>query len=273
MTEIYEEKMAEWPVPRECRFIETSFGSVFVVVSGPENGEPLLLLHASGVASWSWKHNVGALSGSYRTYAIDTIGDAGKSEYYSLNEVMHNGQDQARHYEEIMDRLDIPRAHVVGASEGGFIASNLALHAPERVERLVLLGPMGYSGAVQAVLRMTTAQLFPLEPIRKSTFGWAFSDSETVKAEMEEWFMLLLTGVAPVKVAPLPLSDEERRKLVSPMLFVFGRRDNLVGNPRRAADGVREVPNATVEIVDAGHLMGAEIPGTINRLILEFLDR
>ena len=43
---------------------------------------------------------------------------------------------------------------VVGASEGGFIASNLALWHPDRVQRLILLGPMGYSGAIGAIARL-----------------------------------------------------------------------------------------------------------------------
>jgi pimeloyl-ACP methyl ester carboxylesterase len=48
--------------------------------------------------------------------------------------------------------LGIEKAYVVGASEGGFIGTNFALYTPERVEKLALLGPMGYSGAFQSVL-------------------------------------------------------------------------------------------------------------------------
>lgn len=269
--EIYDEKMAGWPLPFEDRMIETGYGTIHVVVSGKPDAPPMLLLHASGVSSWSWRVNAAALGAAYRLYAIDTIGDAGKSEYATLETVLKTREDQAALYDEIMDKLGIEGAAVVvGASEGGFIASNLAVHRPERVERLVLLGPMGYSGAAGAVLRIMGAQYFPLAPIQDATFRWAFSDADAVIAEFNEWFRLLMAQTLPVKVAPLPLPAAERQAIAAPTLFVFGTRDNLVGDPEAARALVSDMGDVRVEVVEAGHLMGAETPDRIDRLILDF---
>jgi pimeloyl-ACP methyl ester carboxylesterase len=271
MMMIYEAKMKEWPVPYESRFLQTRYGAVHVLASGPEDAQPLLLLHASGVGSWSWKENVGPLSRHFRVYAVDLIGDAGRSEYYSLENTLKNRLDQAALYREITDKLNAPKAHVVGASEGGFVGTNYALYAPDRVGKLVLLAPMGYRGSVSSILRITVAQLFPLRPVQAAAVRWAFGESEAVRAEVEEWFTLLLSGVSPVKVPPLPLSKEERSSLPVPVLFVFGERDALLGDPWEASRLVRDIPNAQVRVVEAGHLMAAEIPGEINDLLLEFL--
>jgi pimeloyl-ACP methyl ester carboxylesterase len=267
---IYDEKMREWPVPYEDVFLDTEYGMVHVIVSGPEDAPPLLLLHASGVSGWSWKYNVAGLSENYRTYAIDLIGDAGKSEFRSMEHVLKTGEDQARLYTEITNKLGVERAYVAGASEGGFIGSNYALFAPERVEKLVLLGPMGYAGATESIMRITLAQFFPLRPIQERTFRWAFSDSDVLEADFGEWFHLLMSKSTPQKVAPLPLPAEERQRLQVPVLFVFGEKDNLVGDPQAARDLVKDIPDVQVEIVDAGHLMAAELPQQVNELILEF---
>lgn len=268
--EIYDEKMKDWPVPFEDAFIDTQYGKVHVVVSGAEGAPAMLLLHASAVSSWSWKYNVEELNQHYRTYAIDLIGDAGKSEFASLENIMKDGRDQAALYTEITDKLGVEKAYVVGASEGGFIGTNFALHAPERIEKLALLGPMGYSGAVQSVIRITFTQLFPLKPIQDSTFSWAFSDSAQLKEDFSEWFPLIMSGYNSVKVAPLPFSAEERQGLKVPVLFVLGERDNLVGDPQAARALVQDIPDARVEVVNAGHLMAAELPEACNQLILEF---
>lgn len=267
---IYDEKMKDWPVPYKDVFVDTRYGKVHVIVSGPEEAQPLLLLHASGVASWSWKFNIAELSKLYRTYAIDLIGDAGKSEFSSMNNVLKTGQDQSELYAEITDSLGVEKAFVAGASEGGFIASNFALYHPERVKRLVLLGPMGYAGATQSVIRIIIAQLFPLKSIQNSTFSWAFSDNVTLKEEFGEWFPLLMNGTRPAKVMPLPFSAEERKKIQVPVLFVFGERDNLVGDPYAARDMVQDIPKVKVEIVDTGHLIAAEKPDQANALMLGF---
>ena len=59
-------------------------------------------------------------------------------------------------------------------------------------EKMALLGPMGYSGAAQSVIRITFAQLFPLKPIQESTFRWAFSDNPLLGDEFGEWFQLIM---------------------------------------------------------------------------------
>ena len=270
--EIYDVKMTDWPVPYEDVFVDTQYGKVHAIVSGPEDAPPMLLLHASAVSSWSWKFNVEELSKQYRTYAIDLIGDAGKSEFTSLKHIMKNGRDQAELYTEITGKLGVEKAYVVGASEGGFIGTNYALYHPERVEKLALLGPMGYAGAIKSSIRIMLAQFFPLKPIQESTFSWAISDSAKLKKEFGEWFLLMMTGYNPAKVMPLPFSAEERQSLKAPVLFVFGERDNLVGDPEAARVLVQDIPNVRVEVLDAGHLMGAEQPEQVIALITEFFE-
>jgi pimeloyl-ACP methyl ester carboxylesterase len=184
---------------------------------------------------------------------------------------MKTGRDQADLYVEILDALGLDRVRVVGASEGGFIASNLALHAPHRVERVALLGPMGYAGSISTVLRIMFAQLVPLDSVRDKTFRWAFSDSPELEAEFGEWFRLLMKGVKPRKVPPLPLRAPDRQKISVPVLFVFGTKDHLVGDPETARERVQDMQDVRVEIVEAGHLMAAERPAEIDRLLLDFL--
>jgi pimeloyl-ACP methyl ester carboxylesterase len=270
LLDIYDEKMGEWPVPFEDRCIETQYGRVHVVESGAEQSPPLLLLHASGVSSWSWKYNIEGLSEAFRVYAIDLMGDAGKSEFRSLDRVFRSKSDQADLYAEIADSLGVSRAFVAGASEGGFIATNYALFYPERVEKLALLAPMGYAGATSAILRIMLTQLFPIGPLQDGTFAWAFSRNPVLQREFGEWFHLVMGRTAPIKVSPLPFSSEERRSLKVPVLFIFGERDNLVGDPRSAARLVQDIPSASVAILDAGHLVAAEEPSSTNALLREF---
>jgi len=271
--QIYAEKMKGWPVPHESRYVETSRGRVHVIVSGPRSAPPMLLLHASGVAAWSWKFNAAALSAKHRTYAIDLIGDVGRSELKSMDHALKSGRDQAELYVEITRKLGVGRACVVGASEGGFIATNYALHAPERVSGLVLVGPMGYTGAIESAFRITLAQNFPTESMQRRTFEWAFSSDPKLGAELGEWFRLVMTGYNPAKVAPLPFSAEERRRLRVPTLFVLGKRDNLVGDPAAARALVSDIPAVRVEVLDTGHLVAAEKPDATNALILEHCHR
>ncbi len=270
--EIYDDKMAGWPVPFDDIFINSKYGPVHLIASGPQDATPMLLLHASGVSSWSWKFNFAELAKNYRTYAIDLIGDAGKSEFADLNNVMRTGQDQANLYSELMDSLGIETAYVIGASEGGFIGSNLSYYYPERVKKLALLGPMGYSGAGKSAARIAFAQFFPIKPIQRATFKWAFGESKVCQKEFGEWFITFMAHVFPKKVPPLILPAVIRQSIQVPVLFVFGEKDLLVGDPEKATALVKDIQDVRVKVVPAGHLMGAELPEQLNKYILEFFE-
>jgi len=270
--EIYDARLQEWPVSYESVLVDTDYGKVHVIVSGPEDAPPLLLLHASGVAGWSWLDNVEELSKHYRTYAIDTLGDAGKSVLSDLNNYPQDSQGQSDLYTQITDQLGVERAYVVGASEGGFIGTNYALYAPERVEKLVLLGPMGYAGTNVSVPRIMLAQFFPPRPIQENTFRWAFGNNPKLDEWFGEWFRLLMAGVFPHKARPTTFAPEQLQSLNVPVLLVLGEKDNLVGDPENAKTLAQDIHDLQVEVLDTGHLIGVEQPEQVNSLILEFFE-
>ena len=82
----YENMFTLWPVPHESMDVDTQYGSTHINVSGPSDGRPLILLHGAGLSSTTWYRNIADLSAKFRVFAIDTIGDAGKSVAKTLME-------------------------------------------------------------------------------------------------------------------------------------------------------------------------------------------
>jgi len=71
--------LAFWPVPYESLDVPTRFGSTHIIISRPKDAPPLVLLHGANDSATAWYPNIADLSRNYRTYALDTIGDVGKS--------------------------------------------------------------------------------------------------------------------------------------------------------------------------------------------------
>ena len=69
----------EWPLASEARMVPTSYGRTFVRVSGTDGAPALVLLPGEGATSLMWSLNVATLSAHHRTYAVDRIGDVGRS--------------------------------------------------------------------------------------------------------------------------------------------------------------------------------------------------
>ena len=111
----------------------------------PVDGEggTVLLLHGSGpgVSAWAnWRNQLPPFARHHRVVAPDLAG-------FGFTEVPE-GQEYSREVwlrqiVDLLDALEIERVHVVGNSFGGSMALALAIHHPERVDRIVLMGSVG----------------------------------------------------------------------------------------------------------------------------------
>src|SRR5512145_777472 len=77
--EMYDTLLAHWPAPFTTLNIPTRHGNTFVIACGNPAAAPLVLLHGAGTNSLTWSEDVAVYSKSFRVYAIDLIGEAGKS--------------------------------------------------------------------------------------------------------------------------------------------------------------------------------------------------
>src|SRR5712691_9362812 len=98
-------------------------------------GAPLLLIAGFGASSAVWQPKLRErLALSFRVVTFDNRG-TGRSDPFdgplTIAQMAHDAKD-------VLGALGIARAHVMGVSMGGYIAQELALLHPERVDRLVL---------------------------------------------------------------------------------------------------------------------------------------
>jgi len=219
-------------------------------------GPPLVLVHGlSGSASW-WRRNVPALSDHFRVIVLELVG-FGSNRAWRPSRILETADRLA----EFVATLPEGRAHVLGHSMGGQIATQLAGRHPERVDRLVLASA---SGLVRTdLLRM--ALRLPLQA-RHSRFD--FAPRLTIDALRAGPLNLLLSTLDI-------LNDDVSDALAhirTPTLLIWGRNDKLV--PVAVGETVqRLIPGARLAIIPrAGHVPMWDRPAEFNRLVLEFLQ-
>ena len=273
--ELYDGLVADWPVPTEETDVDSDWGSVHVLTWGPPEGPPLLLCHAASMAATSWLPNAASLAeAGSRCHAVDYIGEGNKSRLTDRDHYPKSGQELGELYASIMDALGIERCPVVSASAGGHAALRLALAAPERVERLVLAGPMGITPlGLGSMLRMMVASELPRPAVTERTSHWALGTSPAVTDRFGSWFTAVLEAVAPPpRVArPVALQPEEFGRVEVPVLLLLGTRDPLVGDAAKAAQQAAALPDLRVETLESSHLVAAEQADEVNALMVAFL--
>jgi 2-hydroxy-6-oxo-6-(2'-aminophenyl)hexa-2,4-dienoate hydrolase len=121
-------------------------------------GEPLILIHGGGAgadALGNWEKIMPAYAAAgFRTIAYDLVG-FGRSAAPDPDEFLYDQASRNIQLLGLLDALKIERASIIGNSMGGATALGLAMMAPERVNKLVLMASAG-------VNRNTSAGLAPL---------------------------------------------------------------------------------------------------------------
>lgn len=102
----------------------------------PKNGQTVVFLHFSSGNLAQWNGIIPYFIDSYHVVTLDLRGH-GKSEKPKKGYTIDN---MARDVIEVMNELEIDRAHIVGSSLGGEIAASLGANYPERIESIVTEG-------------------------------------------------------------------------------------------------------------------------------------
>jgi pimeloyl-ACP methyl ester carboxylesterase len=273
----YEAALRLWPLPVESRFITTPYGRTHVLICGPQDAFPLLLLHGGYASSTMWFPNIADLSRQFRILALDTIGEPGRSIPVRTNATK---RDAAAWLESVLDALGISRTHVMGLSRGGWLALNLALHAPRRLEKIALLSPAASFISLNSFFRAVAgvAMRIPIRPVLKAAlYSWVapgfvvnevFCDQFILGLQYWNWAV----GASGYSgVMPSSFGDDELRQIVSPVLMLIGDHDRL--NPPMAIARARQlIAHIETEIVpDAGHMLSMEQPENVDGRVLKFL--
>lgn len=266
----YDDMLSLWPVPYESIDVQTEFGSTHINLCGPENADPIILLHAASVSSTEWFTNISELSRDHRTYAVDIIGDCGKSV---VTRPLENRGDYAEWLKEVFDKLGIKKASIVGHSYGGWLALNMAISYPERLNKLILLAPAAsiYPFKLFVKLGLKIAEL-KIRPSARSTLKMQAGKDYV----LNETFVNLMDKVSkycvPKMIFPTVYTDEELKQVKTPTLLLIGEEEKIY-DPASAINHAKSlIEDIEAEIVPkAGHTLNMEQPEIVNSKILEFL--
>ncbi|MGA4848455.1 alpha/beta fold hydrolase [Streptomyces sp. G5(2025)] len=271
----YDAVLAKWPEGTATRTVPTPFGRTHVTVHGPAGGAPLVLLPGGGATGLSWFANAAELSRAHRVFAVDLIGDPGRS-VPAPERPIRTVTDLTAWLDALLDGLKIPAADLGGHSYGAWIALHYALRAPGRVRRLVLLDPTRCFAGFRPgyLLRALPTLLRPSARATRAFLAW-----EAGGAPLDaDWLALQeraadFPAVRPV-TGPRP-APAALRTLRPPALVLLAERSRVHDVREVASRAAALLPDATVATLPgvSHHALPHARPAELDRAVGEFLFR
>lgn len=243
------------------------------------DGELVVLLHGLGGSRISWDAQLAALSARWRVAAWDMPGYGAAAP---LADEPLTFRALAASAASWISALGAARAHVVGISMGGMVAQYLAAWHPDRVRSLTLLSSspkFGMDGTLAENWR--AARLAPLEAgwepaefAARVLRGIAGPNITYAAYEGQRAAMSRVTGAALRRSIDCIVTHDSTALLPTipaPTLVMVGELDHET--PLAYSQYlVDHLPNARLAVVPgAGHLLNAEAPEQVNRLLAEHL--
>ncbi len=245
------------------------------------DGEPLILIPGLAAGRWIWFKQTQQLSELFRVITFDPRG-VGLSPLNSDNLTIPLLADDVA---ELLTVLGIERAHILGASFGGFVAQEFALAYPEMTCTLVLActsfgGPGHVPPPLETLMSLASTDGFNTEERVRRNLLPAFSPdfAREYPEEIEQVVRMRLASSVTEEAYRAQLTaavgfnaEPKLETIKAPTLVLSGDSDAIVPiqNSRNLAS---KIPGAELSIVEGGsHLFFIEHPEEFNRVVVRFL--
>ena len=246
-------------------------------------GSPVVLLHGSGpgVSAWvNWRLVIPHLAQHFRAIAPDIVG-FGFTE--RPDDVSYDMETWLKHALDFLDALEIEQAHVIGNSFGGSLAVALAIHAPERVSRLVLMGSVGLEFELTEGLDLTWGYTPSLENMRRLLDLFAYNRQlvtdelaqmryeASLRPGVQESYSAMFPAPRQDGIRKICSSETDVRNIEHETLIIHGRDDRVI--PASVSEHLsRCIKNSQLHIFgNCGHWTQIEHNRRFNQLVTDFL--
>ncbi|MDM0084324.1 alpha/beta fold hydrolase [Variovorax sp. J31P179] len=246
-------------------------------------GAPALFIHGSGpgVSAWAnWRLALPVLAQTRRVIAPDMAGFGYTDRPPGIAYTMDTWVQQAI---DLLDELDIERADVVGNSFGGALSLALAIRAPHRVRRLVLMGSVGVPFAITQGLDAVWGYTPSFENMRRIMDVFAHDRAlvtdelaqlryeASIQPGFQESFGAMFPAPRQRWVDAMASPEAAIRALPHETLVIHGREDQVIplATSLTLADWI---PNSQLHVFGrCGHWTQIEHGARFARLVGDFL--
>lgn len=268
------------------KFIELSQARLRYYEAGA--GEHLLLLHGMGVTNSAdtWQFVFERLARNYHVIALDMPGFGKSDRLLAHGPTFDVIVDALR---ELIDKLGLGSVHLVAHSAGCWFGGILAYESPERIGKMVFLGPAGMN--VKPIAAVSGYQEPTLDSLAKGNMssvyeGSAFTEqmAKEVAAQMLEFVRVpgAFEGLKPL-VAQMSNADVRRSYLLQrrlpfiphPVLLIWGEKEFVDPHPTWTAEweATGHDPGKGSKPWVSPHMRFELIPGATHNVHWEHPDR
>ncbi|WP_328468432.1 alpha/beta hydrolase [Actinoplanes sp. NBC_00393] len=270
----YEKAMTDLPQPAATLDVRTTYGLVRVYrfTGAAPDAAPLMLLPGWAASAPMWADNLPSLLRLRTVYTVDLLGEPGAS---IQERPIENHREQADWLHQLLQQLPEKEFHLVGMSFGGWTATNLVVHRPEKVAGLILIDPAVTFAdlPLELIVRSLPASVRWLPKSWRDSFNsWTAGGAPVEDTPLADLVESGMRNYAIKRPAPARFETDQLRAIDVPVLVILAG-DSVMHDSREAERTASSaLRHRTVLTYDgASHAVNGEQPDRIAADVAAFL--
>ncbi|MDX1560179.1 MAG: 3-oxoadipate enol-lactonase [Marinobacter sp.] len=244
-------------------------------LDGPDDKPVVVLSNSIGTDLHMWDDQIPELAKRFRVLRYDMRGHGASGVPGGAYSIDRFGRDVI----ELLDSLDIERAHFLGLSLGGYVGQWLGIHTPERIDRLILSNTAAYLGpaeqwdeAIAAVLEAKDMK----ETAERFLLNWFPPQMLEAESPVVDRFrnMLLATDRQGLAGSWSIVRDTDMRRTISlisrPTLIIAGEHDPVT-TLEHSELMAKTIPETRFVVLPATHMTNVQYPAEFLEVVVTFL--
>ena len=255
----------------------------YSVYKNENNEKWVTFIHGAGGSSSIWFRQIRAFKSEFNVLLIDLRGHGNSISSDKENSKKdYTFADITNDIVEVLNYLNIPKAHFIGISLGTILIRDLAERNPEMVERMVMGGAvlklntrskilMGFGNVFKSVVpyiylyKLLAFIIMPQRNHRESRLLFINEAKKLYQKEFIRWFKLT------AEINPL-LRFFRLKDIEIPTLYIMGEQDHLF------LPSIKKIilghASAQLHVIkNCGHVVNVEQPLEFNSEVISFLKR
>jgi pimeloyl-ACP methyl ester carboxylesterase len=245
-----------------------------------EASDWVVFIHGAGGSSAVWYKQIQAYARHFNLLLIDLRGHGNSADGPALNRYEYSFESIALDVAEVLEHLEIEKAHFVGVSLGTIVIRKFAEMRSEYVLSMIMVGAITEMNLKSRFLvrignmfrhvmppmwlyRLFAFIIMPLGQASESRNVFIREAQKLAKKEFIRWFKLTHRMTAKLR-------KMEENDVGIPILYVMGEYDHLFLEPIRQR--VSKFTNQSLAVVEkCGHVVNIEKAGQFNDLSISFI--
>ena len=246
------------PAAASIGVVESDGASIYYAVYGT-TGDPVILLHGGMGNGDHWVLQIPALAPAHQVITIDGRGQ-GRS---SRPKAKPTYDAMANDVIAVMDALKLPKASIVGWSDGGEIGLKLAIEHAARVDKLFVMGA-NYDSNGSKPRGGKPSSTFSIYSARCRKDYEKQSKTPKQFSELVQWLL-------PLWKNPMGFTKDQLAQIKAPTMVADGDHDEII-ELAQIKEMAKLIPNAKLYVFeDTSHFVLWQDPASLNAVLVDFL--